>query len=178
MRNFILLLFLTPSLLVFSQRFLKGNVVDEGNNAVPFAKIYVKNDPDQRTVSDANGYFEMGLMPGEYYLVLEALGYEKREFYLGMGDLDVTKEFKLFMPKAKEIEAIVISGKKSNPGREIMLKVVEKRDKMNPWNYPHTVDVYIKASEKIEVKQEQKPKEEEKENEKLSGQTISKRVHR
>lgn len=162
MRNFILLLFLAPSLLVFSQRFLKGNVVDEGNNAVPFAKIYVKNDPDQRTVSDANGYFEMGLMPGEYYLVLEALGYEKREFYLGMGDLDVTKEFQLFMPKAKEIEAIVITGKKSNPGREIMLKVVEKRDKMNPWNYPHTVDVYIKASEKIEVKQEQKPKEEEK----------------
>ena len=161
MRIYILFILLTFSFFSFCQRFLKGNVVDEAGGSIPFAKVYVKNDPDQRTVADANGYFEMGLLPGEYYLVLEGIGYEKREFYLGIGDLDVSKEFQLFMPKAKEIETIVISGKKTNPGREIMLKVVENRDKINPWNYPHTVDVYLKASEKIEIKQANKPKEEE-----------------
>ena len=75
----LILLFCIPLTLVFGQRFLKGTVLDEKNNPIPYAKIYVKNDPAQRTVSDVKGYFEMGLMPGEYYLVLNATGYEDRE---------------------------------------------------------------------------------------------------
>ena len=33
-----------------------------------------------------------------------------------------------------------------------MKKVVEKRGEINPWNYPHKVDVYIKAREDIRRK--------------------------
>ena len=141
-----------------SQQFLKGTVVDEKQQPIPYAKLYVKNDPSLRTVCDVAGYFEMGLMPGEYYLVITATGYEDREYYLGMRDADVIKTFKLFPPNVKEVEDVVVSTKKSNPGREIMLKVVNKRDSINPWNYPHTVDVYIKASEKLDF-----PKQKEKE---------------
>ena len=147
-----------------SQRFLKGTVVDEKQQPIPYAKLYVKNDPSLRTVCDVAGYFEMGLMPGEYYLVITATGYEDREYYLGMRDADVIKTFKLFPPNVKEVEDVVVSTKKSNPGREIMLKVVNKRDTINPWNYPHTVDVYIKASEKLDYpKQKEKEKEENEE---------------
>lgn len=147
-----------------SQRFLKGTVVDEKQQPIPYAKIYVKNDPSLRTVCDVAGYFEMGLMPGEYYLVITATGYEDREYYLGIQDVDLIKTYKLFPPNVKEVEDVVVSTKKSNPGREIMLKVVNKRDSINPWNYPHTVDVYIKASEKLDFpKQKEKDKEEDEE---------------
>ena len=153
---FILVLFIGFSGL--SQRFLKGTVVDEKQQPIPYAKLYVKNDPSLRTVCDVAGYFEMGLMPGEYYLVVTATGYEDREYYLGLRDADVIKTYKLFPPNVKDVEDVVVTAKKSNPGREIMLKVVNKRDSINPWNYPHTVDVYIKASEKLDF-----PKQKEKE---------------
>ena len=161
-----ILLFLLISSIGFSsvgQRFLKGTVLDEKKNPIPYAKVYVKNDPSLRTVSDVGGYFEMGLMPGEYYLVVTATGYEDREYYLGLGDVDVSKTYQLFPPNLKDIEDVVVSVKKSNPGREIMLRVVNKRDSINPWNYPHTVDVYIKASEKLEFPPKEKQKKEESE---------------
>jgi hypothetical protein len=161
-----ILLFLLISSIGFSsvgQRFLKGTVLDEKKNPIPYAKVYVKNDPSLRTVSDVGGYFEMGLMPGEYYLVVTATGYEDREYYLGLGDVDVSKTYQLFPPNLKDIEDVVVSVKKSNPGREIMLRVVNKRDSINPWNYPHTVDVYIKASEKLEFPPKGKQKKEESE---------------
>jgi hypothetical protein len=37
-----------------------------------------------------------------------------------------------------------------------MLEVIKKREQINPWNYPHTVDVYIKASEKLDIKEKEK----------------------
>ncbi|MFM7663069.1 MAG: carboxypeptidase-like regulatory domain-containing protein [Bacteroidota bacterium] len=150
----ILLFFLAffSALMVHGQRFLKGTVKDKEKRIIPYAKIYVKNDPTLRTVCDVNGYYEMGLMPGEYYLVVTATGYEDREYYLGMADADINKDFQLFPPNVKTVEDVVVSVKKSNPGREIMLKVVNKRDSINPWNRPHQVNVYIKASEKLDFK--------------------------
>ena len=44
-----------------SQQFLKGTVVDEKQQPIPYDKLYVKNDPSLRTVCDVTGYFEMGL---------------------------------------------------------------------------------------------------------------------
>ncbi len=164
-RHLFLLSFLLLGTWAYSQRFLKGTILDEKDNPIPFAKLYVKNDPGQRTVTDALGYFEMGLMPGEYYLVVTALGYEDREFYLGMSDADILKNYKIFPPNVKQVEDVVVSVKKSNPGREIMLKVVNKRDTINPWNYPHTVDVYIKATEKLDFPQRDTQKHKEGESE-------------
>ena len=163
MRIFLVLLLVFWGWSLQAQRFLKGTVVDNNDSPIPFAKLYVKNDASLRTVCDVNGYFEMGLMPGEYYLVVAATGYEDREYYIGLGDADLIKTFKLFPPNLKEVEDVLVSAKKSNPGREIMLKVVNKRDSINPWNYPHTVDVYIKATEKLDFpskNKEKSPKEE------------------
>ena len=54
---------------------------------------------------------------------------------------------------------VVINTKKGNIGREIMLEVVKRREQMNPWNYAHNVDVYIKAIEQKDIKvKEQKKK--------------------
>jgi hypothetical protein len=164
--RFLLLIFLVSiGWSIQAQRFLKGTVVDDKGVAIPYAKIFVKNDASLRTVCDAFGYFEMGLMPGEYYLVATATGYEDREYYLGISDVDVVKTFTLFSPATKEVEDIIVTVKKSNPGREIMLKVVDKRDTINPWNYAHTVDVYIKAAEKLEFPEKQKDKQKEESDE-------------
>jgi hypothetical protein len=153
---FLFILFSSNS--TWGQKMLIGNVLDERNVPIPFAKVFVKNNAEMRTVTDANGYYELSLYPGEYFLVINATGYHERESYIVMNDLQIQRDIQLFPIEIKELQDIDVSVKKSNPGREIMLNVVKIRDKINPWNYAHTVDGYIKASEKIDRKEKENKK--------------------
>lgn len=148
----------------WSQRLVSGNITDEFDSPIPFAKIYAKNNPNLRTVADIDGYYEMRLNPGEYFLVFAATGYDSREAYLTVKDGPVVKNMQLF-PTSLDFEEVAVSAKKSNPGREIMLKVVAKRDEINQWTRPHTVQGYIRATEKIDRKEKKKSKNEVKNDE-------------
>lgn len=165
-----LFLFAVITLLCFTsigQQKLYGIISDENGIGIPYAKIYVKNSADLRTLADASGYFEMWLYQGEYYTVVTSNGYEQKEVYVTIDDKHVEKNISLSPVQFQEFEDVSVSAKKSNPGREIMLEVVKRREVMNPWNYPHSVDVYIKATEKIdrkETKKDKKKKEQEEES--------------
>ena len=135
-----------------SQNVVEGTIYDERNVPIPYAKVYVKNDPDQRTVSDVNGKYRISLMPDEYFLVFSSFGFDDRESYISISAKDIIRDIQLFPSRVQDLDAIQVSAKKSNPGREIMKKVVGKRAKFNPWNYPHKVNVYIKAREDIKRK--------------------------
>jgi hypothetical protein len=135
-------IFLLLGTSVIGQQLLSGNIFDEQNVPIPFAKIFVKNSAEMRTVTDANGYYEMRLFPGEYFLVINASGYNERETYVVLNEAPVKRDIQLFPITVKELQDVEVSVKKSNPGREIMLKVVNKRDSISPWNYSHTVDGY------------------------------------
>lgn len=172
----ILLIFLLFGSQSNAQQLLKGTVVDENGISIPFAKIYVKNAAENRTLADANGYFEMRLFQGEYFLVITAPGFDNAEGYVAINDVTVERKYQLFPSKIVDLEDVEASAKKTNPGRDIMLKVVEKRDSINFWKYPHTVNGYTKATEKIErfesnkeKRQREKKEDEELENTDPSG---------
>ena len=156
MRHFFLVVFSFLNVILFAQQFVRGTISDERNVAIPFAKVFVKNSTEQRTVSDENGKYELSVMPGEYFLVFSATGFQDREAYVSLNNLDIVRDIQLFPIKIQELQGVEVTVKKSNPGREIMLEVVKKREQINPWNYPHTVDVYIKASEKLDIKEKEK----------------------
>ena len=157
MKKILLLFFLfNISFPAFVQQFVRGGIVDERNTPIPFAIVYVKNASEQRTVADINGKYELSMMPGEYFLIFSATGFNDRETYVTLNNLDITKNMQLFPTKIKELESIEVSVKKSNPGRDIMMEVVKKREQINPWNYSHIVDVYIKATEKLDPKLKEK----------------------
>ena len=151
--------FVLISTVLLGQKILSGTISDERNIPIPFAKLYIKNNAELRTVADANGYYELQLYPGEYFIVFNAQGYQERESYIVVNEQGIRRDIQLFPLKINELEDIEVSVKKSNPGRDIMLNVVKIRDKINPWNYPHTVDVYIRASEKVDRKEEENKKE-------------------
>jgi hypothetical protein len=146
-----------------AQLFIRGIITDENNSPIPNVKIFVKNSPEMRTVANSLGQYEIALMPGEHFLIFNSLGFDERETYVSVADLDITRNFQLFSSRITDIQAVDISAKKANPGRDIMLKVVNRRDQINPWNYPHIVDVYIKASEKINFKESDKKEGENRE---------------
>ena len=68
-------LFVLCAQVSLAQRLVSGVITDEFDSPIPFAKIYVKNNADLRTEADVNGYFEMRLNPGEYFLVFAANGF-------------------------------------------------------------------------------------------------------
>jgi hypothetical protein len=150
--------FLFVALVSSAQNFVRGTVWDERESGIPFAKVYVKNAAEMRTVADVNGKFEIALMPGEYFLVFSAAGFEDREAYVSIGSVDVQRNMQLFPSKFQELGSVDVTVKKTNPGRDIMMEVVNIREKINPWNYPHTVEVYIKATEKLDTKTKEKDK--------------------
>ena len=176
MKLFLLFLFLTVFQSFRAQLFVRGVVSDESNSPIPYAKIFIKNSPEMRTVANVLGQYELSLMPGEYFLIINALGFDEREAYVSIADKEIVRDFQLFSSKIKSFESVKVSVNKSNPGRDIMLKVVNKRDQINQWNYPHVVDVYIKATEKIDIKEREKkendsrePSFEEKEKNELAN---------
>ena len=148
-------------LLGLGQKTLSGKITDENNIPIPFAEIYAKNAASLRTMANNEGYYEMQLMPGEYFLVFRALGFDDREAYVTVDNNDVVQNIQLFSSDFQEVGDVNVSAKKSNPGREIMLKVVAKKDTISFWNYPHSCDVYIRATEK-QLFEEDKKKEKSK----------------
>jgi len=146
----------------FAQQFINGVITDNRNIPIPNVTVYVKTFSDQRTLADFNGKYELSLMPGEYFLVFSAKGYDERETYVSIGSANIIRNIQLFPSKVLELDNIDVQVKKSNPGRDIILEVVKKRDVINPWNYPHSVSVYIKAAEKIDPKAKQKKLEKNK----------------
>lgn len=152
----------------YAQQLLKGHITDETGSPIPSAKVYVKNAAGLRTLADINGYYEMWLFPDEYFLVFSAIGYDDREAYVTVDENVVVKDMQLFPTKIQDIEDISVTAKKSNPGRDIMLEVVKKREQISTWERPHIVDVYIKATEQIN--RTEKAKKKAKEEEKDQGQ--------
>jgi len=140
------------------QRMLSGIITNEQQIPLAGAEIFVKNASELRTIADQNGYYQMYLNPGEYYLVFSADGYQDREAYLGMRDADTKKDIQLFAMKVTEVQDIKVSAKKYNVGRDKILKVVAHKDQINQWAYAHEVDVYIKATEQREQTQQTKNK--------------------
>lgn len=144
-----LLFFIILSSSVLGQYMVSGVISDENGTPIPSAKVFVKNSADLRTIANTEGQYEMMLYQGEYFLVITSSGYITKEGYVTIDEHAVVQDFTLEPIKVQDINDVSVSAKKTNPGRDIMLKVVEKRDQTNPWNYPHTVNGYIKASEKI-----------------------------
>ena len=171
----LVLLFTLLGTRLVGQQLLKGVISDEHGISIPYAKLYVKNAAENRTIADANGYYEMRLFQGEYFLVITAEGFDNSEAYVTINDVTVQKNYQLFPTKFMDLEDVEASAKKSNPGRDIMLKVVQRRDTINPWNFPHTVQGYTKATENIERFESNgdKRKREKKENEELENKDPS-----
>lgn len=157
-RLLLILMVFVPGYLL-GQRTLNGTVTDENLVPIPFVEVFVKNNSDLRTETDANGNYTLQLYEGEYYLVFRATGYTEREAYVTIQTKEARRDIQLFTEVVTDIDEVEVVAKRTNRGREIMLEVVKKRDQINPWNYPHSTEVYIKATEEIDRQAKKKAEE-------------------
>lgn len=76
-KSFFVFFSLFLSIYSFSQNIVKGKVIDEGGNSIPFVNVYVKNG-SEGTVTSEEGDYELKVEKGGV-LVFSALGYETKE---------------------------------------------------------------------------------------------------
>ncbi|MEX1193407.1 MAG: DUF5686 family protein [Brumimicrobium sp.] len=146
-----------------AQGVLKGKIVDETNIGLPMANVFVKNRPELRTRADVEGYYEMRLDEGEYYMVFSVNGYEDRELFVVVRDGENIKNVQLFPLDVNELDEFDYAVERTNPGREIIKKVVDIKDQLDFNQYPYSCDVYIKAKDnKTDKEKSDKKKDKDK----------------
>jgi hypothetical protein len=133
--------------LVFSQS-IEGRVIDENGAPVPFAHVFVKNNNEARAVTNNQGEYTIFLDPGPYDLIVRVVGYETIEQFITVkvGQRNIYN-FQL-VPSTKEMNEVEIKVKRRNIAHQIIMKVAERKDTINPDKHNYTAQGYIRASEK------------------------------
>lgn len=118
-RSIILILFTLLTLAAYGQSSvsIKGQVIDENNDAVPFANaaLYSSTDSSLITgaVSDEDGYFSIEAKPGNYILRITFLSYEEKSIAISLGNEDKNLGRIQLKSGAQILESITVEGERS-----------------------------------------------------------------
>jgi hypothetical protein len=127
MKTKIFLLFLLSVTATFSQVKIKGVVVDEHNESIPFANIVFVGSTTG-TVSDENGKFYLESDKNYTKITVSFLGFKTKTVPIKSRDLNLTIQLKEEADQLKEV--VIYSGKvkkKGNPAIAILKKIWAKK---------------------------------------------------
>ncbi|MCB9232697.1 MAG: carboxypeptidase-like regulatory domain-containing protein [Bacteroidia bacterium] len=116
------LISLLPAIL-FAQG-IRGKVLDERNEALPFATIYLQNTT-KGTTSNASGDFFLPLDPGKHTVLIKYIGYQVEERVVEIkGEEYITVKL---TPEQVELEEVVITSGGKDPAYAIIRKAIDRR---------------------------------------------------
>ena len=152
MKTTLILSFLLFAFSSFSQyRFVRGFVLNENNEAIPFASIQVFNaDRSSHTEmqygvsSELDGKYELKLENGFYSIVFSAIGYETKKFEITVINKDQVQNVYL-KEKSVELEEVTIKKKRRDPAYAIIKQAIENKES-NQFQFSTTEsNIYIKG---------------------------------
>ncbi len=145
---------------------ISGHVLDDQNNPVAFANIYIM-ELHTGTPTDAQGKYFLTINPGNYNLVISAVGYTTVRKQVVVGDAPMTMDFLLQLSHT-ELKEIVVKASKKDPAYEIIQNAINNKHKYLSQVKSYKAGVYVKATEVRDTKKKTKPVVTE-EEEDLSG---------
>src|SRR5688572_25498869 len=104
---------------------ISGKVFNSQSLPLPFASVLIKGTTIG-TTSNSNGEYFLDLAPGEYTIVCQHVGYEKREKLLTVGDEPIVFNFVL-KAVTLSLQEIVIKPGGEDPAYEIIRNAIKKR---------------------------------------------------
>lgn len=157
--SFILFLFAAP---VLAQSSVRGKIIDESGAPVPYANVFIKNNTELRAVSNIQGEYTLYLDVGYYDMIIRYVGFETVEQFIQVKDGENIYNFQLEQ-QAKQTSEVEIKVKRRNIAHQIIMKVAERKDQINPDKYSYIADGYLRATQKsvIQNKKSQAEIEEE-----------------
>ena len=120
-----------------------GSVTDANGKALAYASILVKGTT-RGTTTNTDGKFFLDLDPGNYTIVAQYVGYQRKEQLLQVGNENLAITFQLSIQQTVLKEVIVKQGAE-DPAYEIIRNAIRKRKEyLDPLD-SFTCEVYIKT---------------------------------
>jgi len=123
---------------------LKGKIIDKSGQPVQYATVYIQ-ELKQGTTSNTKGDYEIRLLPGNYMVIYQSLGYEPVIERINISDTVIFRNITL-PEQIYEIPEVRISPSGEDPALSIMRKVIGLAPYyLNCINY-YKADVYLKGN--------------------------------
>jgi hypothetical protein len=122
---------------------VSGKVFTEQSILLPFASILVKGTTIGTTANSEGSYY-LDLAPGEYTLICQHVGYEKRERLISIGSEPIILNF-VMRQERLTLEEIVIKPGGEDPAYEIIRAAIKKRPYYKNQVASYQCKVYIKG---------------------------------
>lgn len=157
--SFFLILFFPFQIMAQS---ISGFILNEDNDAIPFANIYFQ-ELGTGTSTDENGKYFMSIqIEGEYEMIVSSVGYSTKTMKVIVRENDVIQNIYLSSSNT-EIDEIVVKASKKDPAYAIIQNAIDNKKKYLSQIKTFRSKVYIKASEVKEEKEKKKKKQKKEE---------------
>lgn len=142
---FLFLVFLTP--LLAEAQGVKGTVIDQDGEPLPYTTIYVK-ETGSGSVTNLNGHYELRLDAGNYNISFQFLGYKSQQIVVSVGSEMITRD--IVLPKQSyTLQAAEIDGGKEDPAYKVMRKAIAKSSYHRQQVDHFTCEVYLKGGGRL-----------------------------
>ncbi|MFK7757856.1 MAG: DUF5686 and carboxypeptidase regulatory-like domain-containing protein [Flavobacteriales bacterium] len=154
--NFLLTAAALLCLTVIYGQSVTGYVLDEDNNPVPFANLFIP-EADVAANSNSEGKYSMNVNPGNYDMLISCIGYEEKRINIDVGDNATVRNIYLKFSDT-ELEEAVIRAKGRDPAYAIIKNAQDNRKKFLKQIDSYRNHIYLKASEEKIIKEKKKRK--------------------
>ena len=121
MQKLLIILLLTIVSLNCIAKELSGHVVDSLRQPIPYASVFLQNNPQIGTITDDNGFFVLPDYVQDDHLVITSIGYEK--FTLSTNKISGTKPIRIVLKEQPlMLNTVVVSAKGSKRQQRKLLK--------------------------------------------------------
>jgi len=122
---------------------ISGTVTDDKGNILPYASVFVKGSSIGTTSNNLGKYF-LDLLPGNYTIVCQYVGYARQEKKIALSTGSIILDFQLSVQQTSLKEVEVKPGGE-DPAYEIIRRAIKKRKSYeNPLD-SFTCEAYIKT---------------------------------
>jgi hypothetical protein len=122
---------------------ISGTISDDKGNILPYASIFIKGS-SQGTTSNNRGKYFLDLVPGNYTIVCQYVGYTRQEKTVTLAAESITLDFQMSIQQTR-LKEVTIKPGGEDPAYEIIRHAIKKRKSYeNPLD-SFTCQAYIKT---------------------------------
>jgi hypothetical protein len=127
-----------------SSQVIKGRILDEKNEPVPYATIFV-SETKEGTISNAEGNYSLTLSQGNYHLTIRSLGYFQMDIEINL-DSDTLLHDIFLLRQEYSIKEIKVFPGKEDPAYFIMRKAMANASYFREKIKHYEAELYIKSN--------------------------------
>jgi hypothetical protein len=143
---------------------ISGYILNENNEPIAFANVFVKETGTGTSTDDKGKYF-LPIDPGVYTFIFSSLGYKTTSLQIRTSDKPVIKNIWL-QSSSIELNEIVVRANRRDPAYEVIQKVIDNKEKFLKQADSYRAKVYVRAMETVDNKKKKAEPEEKKESDK------------